>query len=978
MSLHVGVGGTFKDSTLHVGVGGAWKPVTEAWVGVGGVWKQFLALAAAPPTVSVTGLAVTNTSACVSFAAVYSAHAAWTNTDATLGIKIRWYINGAFQSESTLAAGTTSHDKTLATFGATVQALVVYYNTDGEGPSQIAGVSVAELFCAPPSATPNLVSHTNNSGCSGATPIYETWLQWTNPVDTTDGIKVDWYENNVLVATTTHAANTTSQLRSTTAGTAVKAKIYYYNVNGNGPMTAFSATVTPSTLQCVPDTPSAVNLSNATACEGGQNPPDGTGSPVYAITVTVTGTGPNYRYYRQIGAGSFVLIFTGTSPYADTIQVGGSPPGSISYRVFGWNGVVESSGYASATGFNLNTNPCGAQAPSQQPTGLSISDASVCSGGAAVYKGTANWTNTHSGLGIKIQWWRAGSMISETTLSAGTTTHTSGSLGGSGTVEARVYYYNITGAGPQTTNTGSLAALDCRPTETPTITSHTNTSGCLGATPIYETWLQWTNPTSAWGIKVDWYENNVLVTTTTHAAGTTSQLRSTTAGTAVKAKVYYTNASGDGPMTAFSATVSPSTLQCVPDAPSSINLTNTTACSGGQDPPDGTGSPVYSITITATGSGPNYRYYRQIGTGAFTLIQTGTSPYADTIQIGGSPPGAITYRVFGWNGTVESSTYATDGRTLSTNPCGAQAPSQQVTGLSVSDASVCSGESPVYRGTANWTNTHSGLGIKVQWWRGGSMISETAIGAGSVTHTSGDLGASGTAEARVYYYNVTGPGPQVTASHSMAALNCMHIVTTSASDIPDACPPGGGNFSSNPRIRVTIANMNTSYSHVTQRSVNGGTFSDYHTWTAGTSTFDDTSLTAGNTYTYRTRETDGTNSITGPNSSTITATAFDCTPPSAPTLTALVDSSVCFNPPSDWELAATLTWSLISGCTYEIWRVGVSIPIGGAGVGSNSYYDSGLSVGVTYEYYVKAVNSGGIYSAASNHRTVTIQDPCNA
>lgn len=40
MTMHVGVGGAYKDViTAHVGVGGAWKSVLEIYVGVGGAWK---------------------------------------------------------------------------------------------------------------------------------------------------------------------------------------------------------------------------------------------------------------------------------------------------------------------------------------------------------------------------------------------------------------------------------------------------------------------------------------------------------------------------------------------------------------------------------------------------------------------------------------------------------------------------------------------------------------------------------------------------------------------------------------------------------------------------------------------------------------------------------------------------------------------------------------------------------------------------
>jgi fibronectin type 3 domain-containing protein len=135
---------------------------------------------------------------------------------------------------------------------------------------------------------------------------------------------------------------------------------------------------------------------------------------------------------------------------------------------------------------------------------------------------------------------------------------------------------------------------------------------------------------------------------------------------------------------------------------------------------------------------------------------------------------------------------------------------------------------------------------------------------------------------------------------------------------------------------------------------------------AGT-TYTDTGLTSGTTYSYRVRATDAA-TLLGPYSNIASATIADTTAPSAPgTLTAAVNGT-----------DITLTWGAATdnvGVTgYRLERcqgascttfTQIATPPG------LTYTDSGLNSSTTYRYRVRASDAGGLLGAYSNIASAT-------
>src|SRR6185436_2886465 len=150
-----------------------------------------------------------------------------------------------------------------------------------------------------------------------------------------------------------------------------------------------------------------------------------------------------------------------------------------------------------------------------------------------------------------------------------------------------------------------------------------------------------------------------------------------------------------------------------------------------------------------------------------------------------------------------------------------------------------------------------------------------------------------------------------------------------------------------------------------ERSLNGG-----GSWnTAGTSTttsFSDTGLSGGTTYSYRVRATNAGGSSTP--SGTATATT-PVAPPSAPTgLVATPVSSTQIN----------VTWQASVGATgYRIERSvngGASWATAGT-TGATTFDDTGLTAATTYTYRVVATNAGGESSPSATSSATTLVAP---
>ena len=145
--------------------------------------------------------------------------------------------------------------------------------------------------------------------------------------------------------------------------------------------------------------------------------------------------------------------------------------------------------------------------------------------------------------------------------------------------------------------------------------------------------------------------------------------------------------------------------------------------------------------------------------------------------------------------------------------------------------------------------------------------------------------------------------------------------------------------------------------------------------TATGTTYNDTGLTAGTSYTYRVRATDAPGNLSAySNTATQTTTPPDTTPPDPPTnLRASVASTTQIN--LSWEIPA----DNVGVTGYQVERCQgagcTNFTVIDPAVVTNAFYDIGLSAGTSYTYRVRATDAPGNLSAYSDTATQTTTSP---
>jgi chitodextrinase len=131
-------------------------------------------------------------------------------------------------------------------------------------------------------------------------------------------------------------------------------------------------------------------------------------------------------------------------------------------------------------------------------------------------------------------------------------------------------------------------------------------------------------------------------------------------------------------------------------------------------------------------------------------------------------------------------------------------------------------------------------------------------------------------------------------------------------------------------------------------------------------TFSDTGLTPVSTHTYRVIASDAAGNLSAFSNAATATTPPDTTAPSAPTsLTAVGANSTTIN------LSWTASTDDVGVSGYQVFRDGGGTAI--ATVTSTNYSDSGLGIGSTHSYTVKASDGAGNLSVASNTATASTQ-----
>lgn len=133
----------------------------------------------------------------------------------------------------------------------------------------------------------------------------------------------------------------------------------------------------------------------------------------------------------------------------------------------------------------------------------------------------------------------------------------------------------------------------------------------------------------------------------------------------------------------------------------------------------------------------------------------------------------------------------------------------------------------------------------------------------------------------------------------------------------------------------------------------------------GTS-FSDTGLTPVQTHTYRVIAGDAAGNLSGFSNAATATTPADTTAPSAPTnLTAVGANSTTIN------LSWTESTDNVEVAGYNVFRDGGAVPI--ATVSATNFSDTGLGIGSTHSYTVKAFDGANNQSVASNTATASTQ-----
>jgi len=419
-------------------------------------------------------------------------------------------------------------------------------------------------------------------------------------------------------------------------------------------------------------------------------------------------------------------------------------------------------------------------------------------------------------------------------------------------------------------------------------------------------------------------------TTTGFPVDTTSSAFTDTTANPGATYTYKITATNSGGSTdSNSKTIDVSNTICPPAAPA---ITANATCVAG--PPAG---PAVHVAWTAMPFATSYVVNRGGTPISGTLTQDVTSFDDVNVAIGQT----YSYTVTASN-VQGSATSASAQATVAHLPCVPDPPGPF-------DAAVnagCDGSAPVAH--VSWTASPGANSYVVN--RNGAAVSSTL--SASTDH----FNDSGVTSGQSYTYTIVATNVSGSTTSSPASVT-IPACTTPPSPFTASIAPFCAAGSPAVHVSWTAGAGATSYSV----SRNGIPISG--TLAAGTQAFDDTTVTAGQTYTYSVVASNSVGNTTAPAGS-ITPSANVCPPP-AFTLTASATCNPIVSPPQSmvalsWTTAATAT-------TYQILRDGAQIATVG---GSMNNYNDGAGAG-TYSYVLRAVGPGG--STDSNIATVTVQ-----
>jgi chitodextrinase len=222
----------------------------------------------------------------------------------------------------------------------------------------------------------------------------------------------------------------------------------------------------------------------------------------------------------------------------------------------------------------------------------------------------------------------------------------------------------------------------------------------------------------------------------------------------------------------------------------------------------------------------------------------------------------------------------------------------------------------------------------------------------------------------------TGLNPSTTYSYSVQALDAAGNASSQSTAVIVATPVIDTIAPSTPTGLVATAVSGTRINLSWSASKDNVAVTGYRVFRnsvllvslGNVSTYQDSSLSAGTTYTYTVQALDAARNVSAQSAqaSATTATALDTTPPTTPTN--LVGNAVS-------TIRIDLSWSASTDndvvANYRLYRAGVVV----ATLTSTTYQDIGLTPGTTYTYRVDAVDATGNASGLSAAVTVSTPSP---
>jgi parallel beta-helix repeat protein len=237
-----------------------------------------------------------------------------------------------------------------------------------------------------------------------------------------------------------------------------------------------------------------------------------------------------------------------------------------------------------------------------------------------------------------------------------------------------------------------------------------------------------------------------------------------------------------------------------------------------------------------------------------------------------------------------------------------------------------------------------------------------------------------TLSANTTGYIDTGLTPNTTYTYRVRSYNAVgnsfwaNLATAQTSDLAPAAPTSLA-ATVNGTSQISLAwtdNSTNETAFKIERSTAAGAYAQIATVGAGITTYVDSTLTAGTTYTYRVRATSAIADSAYSNTATATTTSAPTAPAAPSALVATANStsqiSLAWTDNSDNETAFRLERQNGDG-TFS--------PIATLGAGVTTFVDSGLSASTSYAYQVIATNAIGD-SASSNIAQATTQTPIPA